>query len=712
MKHSYNRTLESVQVSTSVKQFGPDVSVIVPMYNCESYVHDLLTSLSNQSFDRFEVICVDDGSTDSTAEYIKEFCKSDPRFHCIEKEHGGAGTARNAGLDAAEGRYLMFLDADDLHHKDLLMELYRAAEKHNADQVMCQFRVQDCNNGTIGRPVGFAVDVFPHDVSVATEGIDNLYSQMSDAPWYILFRKSLIDRYKLRFSGTKTSNDAFFVRAYASLTKTIVGLHRDLVTYREWHNPNSLSAQRKETTEDAITYMAELYSWLKNNRLIDQYFDSWQWLFFNSFTRMLDFPYNPRFVEAFTELLFENERLKNIDTVELYVRFWHFYDPKNYAREINLLAASGERRPRMLRKLTNQLRTTAAIEKTAVKKYNRSLNPYDPDSPEGSKRFPVRVSVIIPVFNAEKCLERCIESLVNQTIRELEFIFVDDGSTDGSADIIRRYRQLDKRIILLQNEENMGTGFSRNRGIEAARGEYLSFVDADDRVSPDCYEILYHRALETHMDIIKGKIRYLDENGEMVAEEEADEGHEHVKVALKKGRPLYWAFRQDHQSAIYAKPVFDNESVRYGTMYSGQDGVFLLNACLHANGVATIDNIVYYRCRRLGSLSDPRFYKHHIGKLESLNERIRILKEYGLNNVSYNYIIWYANYCLDRSKYYFDGCKKDRAAKMPAYLALFDRALANTDCPEKIRDALIPRYWSMKRDAIRLNHDGENNSTR
>ena len=108
----------------------------------------------------------------------------------------------------------------------------------------------------------------------------------------------------------------------------------------------------------------------------------------------------------------------------------------------------------------------------------------------------MEVSVIVPVYNAEKHLERCIESLRAQTLEAIEIIFVNDGSTDGSRRIIERHAERDDRIMLI-DQPNRGVSAARNAGLEAAFGRYIGFVDADDEVAPEWFETL-HAAAERH----------------------------------------------------------------------------------------------------------------------------------------------------------------------------------------------------------------------
>ena len=97
----------------------------------------------------------------------------------------------------------------------------------------------------------------------------------------------------------------------------------------------------------------------------------------------------------------------------------------------------------------------------------------------------VKVSVIIPVYNVEKYLRECIDSILNQTLHELELICVDDGSTDGSLEILQAYEKKDNRVTVL-TQHNQGAGAARNKGLQIAKGEYLSFLDADDFLHRVC----------------------------------------------------------------------------------------------------------------------------------------------------------------------------------------------------------------------------------
>ena len=109
------------------------------------------------------------------------------------------------------------------------------------------------------------------------------------------------------------------------------------------------------------------------------------------------------------------------------------------------------------------------------------------------------ISIVVPIYNAEKYLNKCLDSLINQTKKELEFILINDGSTDNSEKIITSYH--DKRIKYFKNK-NQGIGKTRNFGIEKATGKYLMFLDSDDYLAEETCELLYQKAEKRQADLI------------------------------------------------------------------------------------------------------------------------------------------------------------------------------------------------------------------
>ena len=117
----------------------PLVSIVVPVYNCIQHLPECLKSIRSQTYANWEAILVDDGSSDGSGDLCDREAASDPRFRVIHKENGGVSTARNAGMDAAKGTYLAFIDSDDLVVPTYLEKLSRAAETYGADIAICGY---------------------------------------------------------------------------------------------------------------------------------------------------------------------------------------------------------------------------------------------------------------------------------------------------------------------------------------------------------------------------------------------------------------------------------------------------------------------------------------------------------------------------------------------------------------------------------------------
>lgn len=122
----------------------------------------------------------------------------------------------------------------------------------------------------------------------------------------------------------------------------------------------------------------------------------------------------------------------------------------------------------------------------------------------------IKVSIIIPVYNTEKYLYKCLESVVNQSIDDYEVIIINDGSTDNSIDIISKFKEKYPDMITVLNQENCGQAVARNRGISVATGEYIGFVDSDDCISCNMYAEMYRQIVLDDSDYIDCNYKYIE----------------------------------------------------------------------------------------------------------------------------------------------------------------------------------------------------------
>ena len=164
-----------------------------------------------------------------------------------------------------------------------------------------------------------------------------------------------------------------------------------------------------------------------------------------------------------------------------------------------------------------------------------------------------KVSVIVPVYNVEKYLKKCAESLVNQTLPDIEIIFVNDGSTDSSKNIIEHYLKNYSNKVKLVNKENGGLSSARNYGIPYATGEYIAFLDSDDYVELDMYDTLYNKAKENDFDMVE-----CDFIWEYPKKSKNDIGktYNDRKEALEKARVVAW-------NKLYKREIINNSNVLF-----------------------------------------------------------------------------------------------------------------------------------------------------
>lgn len=216
------------------------------------------------------------------------------------------------------------------------------------------------------------------------------------------------------------------------------------------------------------------------------------------------------------------------------------------------------------------------------------------------------ISVIVPVYNTEAYIGKCLDSLVSQTMREIEFILVDDCGTDRSMDIVRRYAAEDARIRILEETENTGVAQARNRGMETARGEYTAFVDSDDWLAPDYFRLLYDKAVTEQADMVKGSFTAVWPD-----RAEPSRMNDGIRQCLLRHSFPGIAYTYAFWNTLFRTDMLRRHHITFPSLTHGEDMVFLVNALLHANKLVLEDGAVYYYNQHDGSISraiSSRYY--------------------------------------------------------------------------------------------------------
>lgn len=248
------------------------VSVIIPVYNAAPYLHQCLDSVVRQTLWDIEIICVDDGSTDSSLEILREYEAQDPRIQVLTQANVNAGAARNRGLDLAKGEYLSFLDADDFFEPEMLEQAYARAKSSDAEILV--FR---CNNyiteedrytdrwNSIEAANIPEMQPFP---GTAVKG--NLFFTFVGWAWDKLFSRQYIQDNGLRFQEQRTTNDLYFTYFALAKAQRIVTMD-ELFAHHRIQLATSLEATRDKSWDCFYKALIALRDGLQREKLFDRY---------------------------------------------------------------------------------------------------------------------------------------------------------------------------------------------------------------------------------------------------------------------------------------------------------------------------------------------------------------------------------------------------------------------------------------------------------
>ena len=301
------------------KKHLPKISVVIPMYNCEEFVHGVLRMFSDQTFDDFEVICVIDGATDGTEEEVKKYCETDDRFRYVVRENGGAGAARNTGLDIAKGEYIVFCDADDVYSLDLLEKMFQAANDCCYELVIAQCSCFDYEIGSYihVNNYGYKPEKLKPGICYRKDYLKELWTSVGVRVTNRLYLREFLLSSGLRFSETHIANDFFFSFASLSMAERFSVVSDELIKVRRHINKESLMSNRWRYLHEAAEELEKLYKWLKRNDLIEAYFDDYLQAFANECNLDHSYGTNHAFICKMARILNTQEPWKEMTLGEL-----------------------------------------------------------------------------------------------------------------------------------------------------------------------------------------------------------------------------------------------------------------------------------------------------------------------------------------------------------------------------------------------------------
>lgn len=267
-----------------------------------------------------------------------------------------------------------------------------------------------------------------------------------------------------------------------------------------------------------------------------------------------------------------------------------------------------------------------------------------------------KVSVIVPVYNVEKYLEKCLDSLVNQTLKDIEIIIVNDGSPDNSQEIIDKYVKKYSNIKAYQ-KENGGLSDARNYGIKLATGDYIAFLDSDDYVRTDMYKKMYEKAVGGNFDMVVCDINYIFENSDEVqrAYSNLKTDTTDIKKVMLNIYPAAW-------NKIFKRKLFQT-GIEFKKGVWFEDVEFIYRMLPHVKTIGVIHEPFNQYLQREGSITksiDKRIY-HYI---DNWNGIVKYYQENNFydkyyNELEYSYVRYlYATFIKQASKYDYEEYQK------------------------------------------------------
>lgn len=289
-----------------------EISIIIPVYNVEKYLKQCLDSILMQTFKNFQIICIDDESTDNSLKILQSYKEKDDRFVIIQQPHSGAFEARNKGIKFAEGKYIQFLDSDDYFEPNLLEEMFNRAEKFNADLVVCSYKkIDDKNNIVESNNPNSAINIdkVPLEKPFCRNDFkDEIFSLLTPVPWNKLYKKDLIIKNNITFPKLLIYEDIAFVHSAVACANKIIVFDKELINYR-FNRYGSLVSKRSKNTIDAVKSCIYLRDFLILKNLYNDLEVAYKKALINHIRAEIsycnDIEYN-NFLESFKKLLPNN----------------------------------------------------------------------------------------------------------------------------------------------------------------------------------------------------------------------------------------------------------------------------------------------------------------------------------------------------------------------------------------------------------------------
>ena len=613
----------------------PVVSVIIPVYNGEKYLKECLDSVIRQSFSHWEMICINDGSTDGSLRILEDFARMDDRIRVLSQDNQGQSAARNAGMRCALGAYILFLDCDDRLMPDALERLTERAAEDQLD--ILYFDGETFFNDGLDTEEKFAGyrQVYHAKITISgtltgTEMFRTLYESGSYrvSVCMQLFRRTFLQETGMTFYPGILYEDNLFTMKTMTQAKRTGYCHQTF--YMRRIRPNSIVTQSKDYRHlrSYVIAYTQIAAYAMDAKLPAEVMPGVRAQLRSLMAHAVDVfsSLDPQQREKITRTYPESSLILETVTV------WEKAAQGGAAQPTRPTgirkAITGKLQKLIAHLKEDGIGSTAVLclkillEKTGIDKLRRRLRakkhtkkhfyrpsrqangiaaaPYSPDAPF--------VSVILPVHNGHDYLGDTIASLQAQTMRNAEFLFVDDESSDDSLEILKRAAEQDRRIQVIPQQRS-NAGAARNRGLDAAKGKYVIFLDSDDTFDPNLLTYTVDRAerYDAQVVIFNADILQLPEGTHL-----DPDWMNQTRVLPRKifaGRDAAGHLYQmlNPWTKLYRREYILREGFRYQSQYSTNDDYFTIMALSCAERIITLPaRLVHYHTGRSGNIQSKK----------------------------------------------------------------------------------------------------------
>lgn len=605
------------------KDSDVEVSVIIPVYNAADTILNTLESIRKQDISNMEIICVNDGSSDNTLDVLNE--QSDIVVKTIENQ--GPGNARNEGLKMARGRYITFCDADDIMLDGALNYMLALANCSMADIVVGRYKEQVDGLEEKTYNINFT----------ATSEMVNFFAQISC--YARLYSREFLLKNQIEFPKMSQGEDRLFLaRCYKNSPK-VYFTNTDVYLYKRYSGKASLMQ------DGSIKAFSErLACW-------DEYYEVCNSIDAGNASKMLNM--------ALFFLAEQWYRISSDNRKEAFSILRKFFE--------NKVCSSGEFKKYFKLSLedfwnTNSFEEYAAkIVEDAMK--SSSLQ-YKKIYPREKVNAPL-ISIIIPAYNTDMFISKCLLSVVTQDIEPVEIIVVNDCSTDSTGLLLDIFASYDKRIQHLMGTGN-GAGAARNQALKVAKGKYVCFLDSDDYFERKMLSSAFVKCEKDNLDMcvwggveLDNVSKKVNHNSTMLIKSMVPDAE---VFAGTECQYLYNMTNGAPWNKLFRKSFFDNTKVSFmeQTCFNDLYAMFILLASAKRIGVIQ-EELLVYRVNNKSSLqgAKDKSIEDAFAAFKAVEDR---LKADNLFNdtvrLSFsNYVLSCSIFILNTSKSYDSFCK-------------------------------------------------------